>query len=69
MEVLKKVIFAVVLILISIGLIVVGNGSEMYKNALKEMPLSEKISNIEQKENYTKIEEVPKMYINAVISV
>lgn len=69
MEVLKKVIFAVVLVLISIGLLVVGNGNEMYKEATKQMPLTIKIASIKEKANYTKIEEVPKMYINAVIAV
>lgn len=69
MKVLKKVIFVVILILISIGLLVVGEGYDMYKEALKNMPLEEKVQSIKQKSNYTEIEEVPQVYINAVISV
>lgn len=69
MKVLKKVIFVVILISISIGLLVVGEGYDMYKEALKNMPLEEKVQSIKQKNNYTEIEEVPQVYINAVISV
>lgn len=69
MKVLKKVIFVVILISISIGLLVVGEGYDMYKEALKNMPPEEKVQSIKQKSNYTEIEEVPQIYINAVISV
>lgn len=69
MKVIKKLIFAVVLVLISIGLLVFGNGYDMYKNALEEKPLEQKIGEIREKNNYTKISEMPKIYLNAVISV
>lgn len=69
MKVLKKVIFVTILILISIGLLVVGEGYDMYKEALNNMPLEEKVQSIKQKNNYTKIEEVPQIYKDAVISV
>lgn len=69
MKLLKRIILAVVLILISIALLLVGNGYEMYEEAVKQMPLAEKVEYIKQKDNYTKIEEVPPIYINAVISV
>lgn len=69
MKVIKKIVFVVLIFTISIGLLVVGNGYDMYKEALEQMPLEEKIENIREKENYTKIDEIPEMYINAVISV
>lgn len=69
MKIFKKVIFAVILIFISIGLLVIGNGYDRYQEALKEVPLTKKVESIERKNNYTKIQEVPQMYINAVISV
>ncbi len=69
MKILKKIIFVVILVSISIGLLVVGNGYDMYKEAIQNEPLAEKVQKIKEKENYTKIEEVPEMYINAVISV
>lgn len=51
MRVVKKIIFAVVLISISIALLVVGNGYDMYKEALKQEPLAPKIENIQKKES------------------
>ena len=41
----------------------------MYQNAISETPLEEKVSQIRQKENFTPIDIMPKMYQNAVISV
>lgn len=69
MKVLKKIIFVVILVTISIGLLVIGNGYNMYKEALNEVPLIEKVASIKGKENYTKIEELPKIYKDAVIAV
>lgn len=69
MKVVKRVIFVIILVSISIGLLVVGNGYDMYKDAIKQMPLTEKIASIKEKDNYAKIEEIPQIYINAVISV
>ena len=67
MKVLKRVIFVVILVLLFVGLLLLGKGYNIYKDAIKKVPLSEKIESIKKKDNYTKINEVPQMYINAVI--
>ncbi len=41
----------------------------MYKNAIEQQSLEQKVQNVRNKQNYTKIEEMPKTYINAVIAV
>lgn len=69
MKVVGKIIFVVILVSISIGLLVVGNGYNMYKDAIEQIPLSQKVESIKSKKNYTNIEDVPKIYKNAVISV
>ena len=72
MKIFKKIIFVLSILLIfaiSIGTVQVGKGYDMYKEVLEQMPLTEKISSIKEKDNYTKIEELPQIYINAVISV
>ena len=69
MKVIKKIIFVVILVAISISLLVIGNGYNMYKEALEQMPLSKKVASIREKENYTKIDEIPQIYKDAVISV
>lgn len=69
MKIIKKIIIIITLIALVTGAILIKNGYEMYKNAIDEIPLTEKVENIRKKENYTKIEEVPQIYIDAVISV
>lgn len=69
MKVLKRVIFIIILVLLFTGLLLVGKGYNMYKDAIKKVSLSEKIESIKEKDNYTKINEVPEIYKNAVISV
>ena len=41
----------------------------MYKEALNDTPIQEKVADIKSKQNYTEFSELPQMYINAVISV
>ena len=69
MKVIKKIIFVVILVAISISLLVIGNGYNMYKEALEQMPLSKKVASIIEKGNYAKIDEIPQIYKDAVISV
>ena len=69
MKVIKKVIFIGILVAVSITLLVIGNGYNMYKEALEQMPLSKKVASIIEKENYSKIDEIPQIYKDAIISV
>jgi len=69
MKLVRRIIFLVILVVMSIAFLVIGNGYDMYKNAIEEIPIAEKINSIRQKDNYTRFEELPQMYINAVISV
>ena len=41
----------------------------MYKDAIDKTPLSEKVEEIQNKENYTKITDMPKIYLDAVILI
>lgn len=69
MKLIKRLIRTIILIIISIILIYVGIGYKMYKDALKDMPIDEKIASIKEKNNYTHFEELPQTYIDAVIAV
>lgn len=69
MKLLKKVIIGIILLCLIVGIVVIGNGYMMYKNAIEETPLSTLVDKIKTKENYTEFEELPKMYIDAVIAV
>lgn len=69
MKTFLKVVFILILIGISIGLLLIGKGYNMYKEVIQETPLEEKVEEIKSKANYTKISELPQMYLDAVISV
>ncbi len=69
MKYLKKILLILLLIILSITALLVGKGYEMYREAIKETPLEEKVNEIKSRENYTELSELPETYINAVISV
>ncbi len=64
-----KLLLVAILIVVSLSLLVIGNGYKMYKEAVDKISVENKVKEIQSKENYTKISELPQMYINAVISV
>lgn len=64
-----KVIIILIILCTSIGLLIVGNGYNIYKEAISKTPIKIKVEQIQQKENYTKISELPQIYLDAVISV
>ena len=64
-----KILMILLLIGLSIALLIIGNGYTMYKEAIENEPLEEKVAEIRNKENYTEFSELPQMYVNAVISV
>ena len=69
MKIFKRVILVITLIIIVVLAAFGISGYKMYKNALNEMPLADKVASIRQKENYADISEIPQMYKDAVISV
>ncbi len=73
MKLLKRAIIVIILLVILIGIfmtaLVVKDGYDMYKQAIEETPLSERVQSIRNKENYTKIDEIPEIYKDAVLAV
>ena len=64
-----KIVFFITLIITSIALLFIGNGYKMYKEAIEEISIEDKIKEIKSKENYTEISDLPQTYINAVLSI
>ncbi len=58
-----------VLICLTSGLIFTSMGYVQYINALRNDPLVSKINKIREDENYVKLKDLPKDYLNAVVSV
>lgn len=69
MKFFKKVILLILVIFIIIISVYTVIGYNMYKNALEDMPIQEKITKIKEETNYTYFNELPQTYIDAVIAV
>ena len=69
MKILFKIIIVILIFSISIGVFAIGNGYDMYKEALENKPLLQKIEEIKSNDNYTTIDKLPKIYLNAVVAV
>ena len=69
MKVVKNIIIFIILIVIIAGSIITYKGYTIYKQALDEISVKDKVAEIKSQENYTKIEDMPKFYLNAVIAV
>jgi len=54
-----KILIVIGLIIASIGILFIGQGYKMYKDAVKEVSIETKINEIREQEDYTKISDVP----------
>ena len=69
MKFIKKLIIAIILLIIVACSIVFLIGQSYYSKALKEKPLLTRVDEITSKENFVKFEDMSSYYRNAVISV
>lgn len=69
MKILKRLLLLILIIIIIVLLILIISGYSMYKTAINEVPLEDKIANLEEDENYTYFDELPKDYVNAVVAI
>ena len=68
MKVLKKILILILLIAIILTAIACLIGYVTYAKALKEKPLLKRVEEVTSKQNYTPYSELPKIYIDAVVS-
>ena len=70
---MKKIIFKIIIILfiivLAISMLLIGTGYFMYRKALKDTSMEDKVKENQSDENYTKIEDTCKTYRDAVIAV
>ena len=69
LKIFRRIFLFIIVTLILIVGCFIATGHNMYKMALKEKPIDDMIEEIKNKENYTKLEEMPKIYIDAVVAV
>lgn len=70
---MKKWILRILLILLAtvavVALFFLGKGYFMYRDAIEETSITEKVEEIRAKESYTSLDNLPKLYLDAVIAV
>jgi membrane peptidoglycan carboxypeptidase len=69
MKTIKKTISFIFLIFLIIITVIGLNGYRMYKSAINEKPINEKIKEIKKIDNYTKLEDISQTLKDAVIAV
>lgn len=66
---IRRLFFLLMTICLLAGFTVVHQGYEMYRGALKETGLQERVEAIRQKEGYTEYKNLPQIYVDAVLAV
>ena len=67
---LKKILFLIFIAAIIVGGFFVYQGYDLYKKAIAETSIDDKIEKIKtENENYVKFEDLPEEYINAIVAV
>ena len=69
MKIIKRVLLLLVIILLVVAGVQIKSGYDKYKTALDEKPLETVIAELQGKENYTKYDDIPKIYFDALIAV
>ena len=68
-KIIKRILILILLIILFAISILIYKGYTIYKEALNEISIANKVKQIKSKENYTKIEDMPEIYLDAVIAV
>ena len=69
MKFLKKLLLIILIVIIATGVVLIAQGYKMYKTAINQISLEDKVNEIRNQKSYTKINEIPDIYMDAVISV
>lgn len=69
MKVIKRIIIFIILVVVFAGAILTYKGYTIYKQALDEISVADKVAEIRSQKNYTTIDEMPEFYLNAVVAV
>ncbi|MBO5477409.1 MAG: transglycosylase domain-containing protein [Clostridia bacterium] len=69
MKKLFKCIFWVCILCLAVVSPFINSGYNMYKEALENIPIDEMVAEIQSKEYYIELEDVPQIYLDAVIAV
>lgn len=69
MKVIKRIIIFIILVALFAGAILIYQGYAMYREALDKISVKDKVAELQAEENYTKFEDLPEFYLDAVVAV
>lgn len=69
MKVIKRIVIFIILVALLIGAFIIYQGYTLYKEALEEISVKDKVSELQAQKNYTKFEDLPEFYVDAVVLV
>ena len=69
MKVIKRIIIFIILVALFAGAILIYQGYAMYREALDKISVKDKVAELQAEENYTKFEDLPDFYLDAVVAV
>ena len=69
MKIIKRLIILIILVALFAGAILTYQGYTMYKEALDKISVKDKVAELQAQENYTKFEDLPEFYKDAVVAV
>lgn len=69
MKLIKRIILLLIIVIAIAGGILAYKGYKIYKDVLEKTSISDKVTEIKSKENYTELKDLPDFYKNAVIAV
>lgn len=68
-HVLRCLLLLIMAVSVCSGFVVAGKGYEAYRQAVSEVSLEDKVASIREKDSFTEYEELPEIYVQAVIAV
>ena len=69
MKVIKRIIIFITLVLIFAGALLTYQGYNMYKEALEQISVKDKVEDLRCQKNYTEFKDLPQFYLDAVVAV
>lgn len=69
MKVIKRIIGFIILVVLFAGAILTYQGYTIYREALDKISVKDKVAELQAEENYTKFEDLPEFYLDAVVAV
>ena len=69
MKVIKRIITFIILVVLLVGAFITYQGYTMYKEALEEISVKDKVAELQAQKNYTRHKDLPKFYLDAVVAV